>query len=177
MDEVGFALIAISLVLIAVFVPTAFIAGLQGTFYRQFAITIAAATAISALVSLTLSPALAAMLLKPHGAAHEGTGSCMRSARRCAGFRRLQRTVRTPRQCLRDLDRPPGAPRPCHAAGLCGTARAHLRAAHGDADRAHPAARSRLFHRRLLVAARLHPRPFRCDHPQGERNHPLATRR
>ncbi|HXV28940.1 MAG TPA: efflux RND transporter permease subunit, partial [Sinorhizobium sp.] len=74
MDEVGFALIAISLVLIAVFVPTAFIAGLQGTFYRQFAITIAAATAISALVSLTLSPALAAMLLRPHAAAHEGHG-------------------------------------------------------------------------------------------------------
>ncbi len=66
MDEVGFALIAISLVLIAVFLPTTFIAGLQGTFYRQFAITIAASTAISALVSLTLSPALAALLLKPH---------------------------------------------------------------------------------------------------------------
>jgi hydrophobe/amphiphile efflux-1 (HAE1) family protein len=65
MDEVGGALIAISLVLIAVFVPTAFIAGLQGSFYRQFAITIAASTAISAFVSLTLSPALAALLLKP----------------------------------------------------------------------------------------------------------------
>ena len=70
MDEVGFALIAISLVLIAVFVPTAFISGLQGTFYRQFAITIAASTAISALVSLTLSPALAALLLEPHGSEH-----------------------------------------------------------------------------------------------------------
>ena len=66
MDEVGSALVAISLVLIAVFLPTAFIAGLQGSFYRQFAITIAASTAISALVSLTLSPALAALLLKPH---------------------------------------------------------------------------------------------------------------
>ena len=66
MDEVGFALIAISLVLIAVFLPTAFISGLQGTFYRQFAITIAASTAISAFVSLTLSPAMAALLLKPH---------------------------------------------------------------------------------------------------------------
>jgi hydrophobe/amphiphile efflux-1 (HAE1) family protein len=70
MDEVGSALIAISLVLIGVFLPTAFITGLQGTFYRQFAITIAAATAISAFVSLTLSPALAALLLKPHGEAH-----------------------------------------------------------------------------------------------------------
>ena len=66
MDEVGFALIAIALVLVAVFLPTAFITGLQGSFYKQFAITIAASTAISAFVSLTLSPALAALLLKPH---------------------------------------------------------------------------------------------------------------
>jgi hydrophobe/amphiphile efflux-1 (HAE1) family protein len=66
MDEVGGALIAISLVLIGVFLPTAFITGLQGTFYKQFAITIAASTAISAFVSLTLSPAMAALLLKPH---------------------------------------------------------------------------------------------------------------
>jgi hydrophobic/amphiphilic exporter-1 (mainly G- bacteria), HAE1 family len=66
MDEVGGALIAIALVLCAVFIPTAFISGLQGSFYRQFAVTIAAATVISAFVSLTLSPALAALLLKPH---------------------------------------------------------------------------------------------------------------
>jgi hydrophobe/amphiphile efflux-1 (HAE1) family protein len=66
MDEVGGALLAISLVLIAVFLPTAFISGLQGTFYKQFAITIAASTAISCFVSLTLSPALSALLLKPH---------------------------------------------------------------------------------------------------------------
>ena len=66
MDEVGSALIAIALVLCAVFIPTAFISGLQGSFYRQFAVTIAAATVISALVSLTLSPALAAVLLRPH---------------------------------------------------------------------------------------------------------------
>ena len=66
MDEVGGALIAISLVLMAVFLPTAFITGLQGSFYKQFAITIAASTAISCFVSLTLSPAMAALLLKPH---------------------------------------------------------------------------------------------------------------
>ncbi|ODT15646.1 MAG: RND transporter [Kaistia sp. SCN 65-12] len=70
MDEVGSALIAISLVLIAVFLPTAFITGLQGTFYKQFAITIAASTAISAFVSLTLSPAMAAMLLRTHALSH-----------------------------------------------------------------------------------------------------------
>ncbi len=68
MDEVGGAIIAISLVLIGVFLPVAFISGLQGSFYKQFAITIAASTAISAFVSLTLSPALAALLLKPHAA-------------------------------------------------------------------------------------------------------------
>ena len=72
MDEVGGALIAIALVLFAVFMPTAFITGLQGTFYQQFAITIAASTAISAFVSLTLSPALAALLLKPHCRSREG---------------------------------------------------------------------------------------------------------
>ncbi len=67
MDEVGGALVAIALVLCAVFIPSAFIAGISGAFYRQFALTITAATIISATVSLTLSPALAALLLKPHG--------------------------------------------------------------------------------------------------------------
>lgn len=66
MDEVGGALIAIALTLIAVFVPAAFLSGISGQFFRQFAVTIAAATAISCLVSLTLSPALCALLFKPH---------------------------------------------------------------------------------------------------------------
>jgi HAE1 family hydrophobic/amphiphilic exporter-1 len=70
MDEVGSALIAIALVLAAVFIPAAFIAGISGQFFRQFAVTIAAATAISCLVSLTLSPALCALLLRPHAAQH-----------------------------------------------------------------------------------------------------------
>lgn len=67
MDEVGGALIAIALVLAAVFIPTTFVEGISGQFYRQFAVTIATATAISALVSLTLSPALSAILLKHKG--------------------------------------------------------------------------------------------------------------
>jgi hydrophobe/amphiphile efflux-1 (HAE1) family protein len=66
MDEVGAALIAIVLVLCAVFVPTLFIGGLSGAFYQQFAVTISAATIISLVVSLTLSPALSALLLRPH---------------------------------------------------------------------------------------------------------------
>ena len=68
MDEVSGPIIAIALVLCAVFVPVAFISGLTGQFYRQFALTIAFSTLISAFNSLTLSPALAAILLKPRGA-------------------------------------------------------------------------------------------------------------
>ena len=68
MSEVTGPIIAIALVLCAVFVPTAFISGLTGQFYKQFAITIAISTVISAFNSLTLSPALAAVLLQPHGA-------------------------------------------------------------------------------------------------------------
>jgi len=66
MNEVGTAVIAIAVVLSAVFIPTAFIPGIQGAFYQQFALTIAVATILSAFNSLTLSPALGAILLKPH---------------------------------------------------------------------------------------------------------------
>ena len=66
MEEVSGALIAIGLVLISVFIPTAFTPGIPGIFYRQFAVAIAAASVISLIVSLTLSPALAAFFLKPH---------------------------------------------------------------------------------------------------------------
>jgi hydrophobe/amphiphile efflux-1 (HAE1) family protein len=66
MNEVGSALIAIALVLCAVFVPSVFITGISGQFYRQFALTIAGATIISLMVSLTLSPAMCALLLTPH---------------------------------------------------------------------------------------------------------------
>ncbi|WP_420475624.1 efflux RND transporter permease subunit [Noviherbaspirillum sp. ST9] len=68
MKEVSGPIIAIALVLCAVFVPIAFVSGLSGQFYRQFALTIAISTVISAFNSLTLSPALAAALLKPHDA-------------------------------------------------------------------------------------------------------------
>jgi multidrug efflux pump len=66
MTEVSSAVVAIGLVLAAVFIPTAFLSGLTGQFYRQFALTIAVSTLISAFNSLTLSPALAALLLQPH---------------------------------------------------------------------------------------------------------------
>ncbi len=85
MDEVGAALVAIALVLCAVFIPSAFITGISGQFYKQFALTIAGATVISLTVSLTLSPALCALLLRPHRE-HEKVGWWARPLR---GFFRL----------------------------------------------------------------------------------------
>jgi multidrug efflux pump len=72
MREVSGPIVAIALVLVAVFVPLAFVSGLTGEFFRQFALTIAISTVISAFNSLTLSPALAAVLLQPQGAPRDG---------------------------------------------------------------------------------------------------------
>jgi HAE1 family hydrophobic/amphiphilic exporter-1 len=101
MDEVGGALVGIALVLMAVFIPTAFISGITGQFYRQFALTIAASTLISLVVSLTLSPALAAMLMRPESAGHvargglAGLGARFNAAfdRLAGGYSRLIRRV------------------------------------------------------------------------------------
>jgi HAE1 family hydrophobic/amphiphilic exporter-1 len=104
MDEVGGALIAIALVLTAVFMPTAFMGGVAGQFFRQFALTIGSATLISCFVSLTLSPALCAILLKPHAGESHGPLARFFSAFN-AGFERLgerygQLTARTVRYLL-----------------------------------------------------------------------------
>ena len=84
MDEVGGALISIALTLCAVFVPSAFLSGISGLFFRQFAVTIAASTLISCFVSLTLSPALCAVLFKAHEPGHgrrsSGIGHLVRAA-------------------------------------------------------------------------------------------------
>jgi hydrophobe/amphiphile efflux-1 (HAE1) family protein len=89
MDEVGGALISIALTLCAVFVPSAFLSGITGQFFRQFAVTIAASTVISCFVSLTLSPVLCALLLDAHTAR---PGSARLPARLIsAGFNRFNR--------------------------------------------------------------------------------------
>ncbi|PCE24744.1 efflux RND transporter permease subunit [Burkholderia ubonensis] len=80
MKEVGGALFAITLVLCAVFVPTSFIPGISGQFFRQFGVTIAVSTAISFFTSVTLAPALSAMMLKAHGDAHDAHASVSRAA-------------------------------------------------------------------------------------------------
>ena len=80
-DEVGTAVIAIAVVLSAVFIPTAFIPGISGQFYRQFALTIASATILSAINSLTLSPALCALLLRRHDVARRSRFAFLRFGR------------------------------------------------------------------------------------------------
>ncbi len=79
-DEVSGAIIATTLVLVAVFVPSAFVPGITGQFYQQFAVTIAVSTTISAFNSLSMSPALAAILLQPHSAHGEGRRRPLRAA-------------------------------------------------------------------------------------------------
>ncbi len=88
MDEVGGALISIALTLCAVFVPSAFLSGISGLFFRQFAVTIAASTVISCFVSLTLSPALCAVLFKAHDAHAVARGGLPRLLLR-AGFEKF----------------------------------------------------------------------------------------
>jgi hydrophobe/amphiphile efflux-1 (HAE1) family protein len=83
MSEVGGALVSIALVLAAVFVPTAFLEGITGEFFRQFAVTIAVATVISCFCSLTLSPALASLLMQPHDHA-KPTNPIMRAINRAS---------------------------------------------------------------------------------------------
>ncbi|HEY6870418.1 MAG TPA: multidrug efflux RND transporter permease subunit [Novosphingobium sp.] len=113
MDEVAGALVAIALVLCAVFVPTLFIGGISGAFYQQFAVTIATATVISLVVSLTLSPAMAAQLLRPGGHGEVPVRGWRAHVDRAAsqfnrGFERLSqrysdltaRLVRAPRKVL-----------------------------------------------------------------------------
>ncbi|MGD0259349.1 MAG: multidrug efflux RND transporter permease subunit [Verrucomicrobiota bacterium] len=80
MNEVSGAVIAIALVLSAVFIPTAFISGITGRFYQQFALTIAVSTLISAFNSLTLSPALSALLLQPHHAPKDLIGRALHNS-------------------------------------------------------------------------------------------------
>ena len=161
MREVSGPIIAIALTLCAVFVPLAFMTGLSGQFYKQFAMTIAISTVISAFNSLTLSPALSALLLKGH---HDKPDWLTRGMNRWLGgffngfnrvFRARLRVVRDGRQ-RRDTPQGVGHGRVCPAAGadrgrVVPRAR-RLRAGAGQAvpDRLHAAAQRRLAgpHRR-----------------------------
>jgi HAE1 family hydrophobic/amphiphilic exporter-1 len=157
MDEVGFALIAIALVLVAVFIPTTFINGIAGAFYRQFAVTISVATVLSAIVSLTLSPALAALLLKPHG--HSQAEPAVPADH--AVLPRLQLVLRQALLRLWRADAKAGAAAVDPDDPVCRPAGRDRLAGHGDPHRPGSAAGPRLHHRRLPAAARLQPEPDR----------------
>ena len=111
MDEVGGALVSIALTLCAVFVPSAFLSGISGQFFRQFAVTIAASTVISCFVSLTLSPALCALLLKPHDPHRAPRARVWPDGCCAARFGRFNRGFEWLSDALWRADAPPGARR------------------------------------------------------------------
>ncbi len=169
MDEVGAALIAIVLVLCAVFLPTLFLNGLAGAFYHQFAVTISAATIISLLISLTLSPALAALLLKPHSEDRPGN-ALIEFLRRCGGP--FQPHVRAFQRGLRQPDPPSGPGAEADDGGLCHSDRGDRGPVFDHAHRLHPRAGPGLFPDRHPAAVGLFARAHRRGHAQGRRAHP-----
>ena len=174
MDEVGSALIAIALVLCAVFVPSVFITGISGQFYRQFALTIAGATVISLIVSLTLSPAMCALLLKPHDAIAPRPLVGAADPRLLRHFQsRLQRR-RLRHFLARHAHR---AARRDHGRDLSRRARSRAQRVPPDADRLHPAGRPRLHHRRGAASARRVARAHRCGAAARARHRVRRARR
>ena len=162
MDEVTPAIIAIAFGLSAVFIPVAFVSGITGQFYRQFALTIAFSTLLSAFNSLTLSPALAALLLKPRGAQQDwftrGMNAVLGWFFRLfnKGFRglepRLHHRVAQGRSLQRHLP-----------ARLCGARLSRLSRPPDGADRLHSAAGSGLPDRERANAGRLLDRAHPAD--------------
>ena len=167
MEEVGGALVSIALVLCAVFVPTAFLGGISGQFFRQFAVTIAVATAISCFCSLTLSPALASLILT--AARGETAAGALEHHRARLGqlHRAVQPRLRSPGARLRGRRR---LRDPAYGGDACDLSRAdrqrRLAARHHLAG-LHPGAGSRLRHHLGAIARR---RVAGADHCGGARN-------
>ena len=164
MHEVTGPVIAIVLVLCAVFIPIAFLGGLTGELYRQFAVTIAIAVVLSGFVALTLTPALSVIILQEPGTA---AGTLLRrlQPRLCTCDRRLPGRSQFPAAadstCHRTLpvDGRRGDLPVEHHTGLAGTGR-----------------RPGLLHRRGLPAGRFQPRPHRGGHARGDRCHAFRSR-
>ena len=153
MEEVGGALVSIALVLCAVFVPTAFLGGISGQFFQQFAVTIAVATAISCFCSLTLSPALASLILQPHAEKRRrraGTSS------RVAGKASPACSTAASTGCRISMPAPPTSSSVTRgdAARLCRADRQCRLADRDDAARLHPGAGPRLRHHLRAIARR-----------------------
>ena len=154
MEEVGGALVSIALVLCAVFVPTAFLGGISGQFFQQFAVTIAVATAISCFCSLTLSPALASLILQPHEEKRPPASwnFIARGWDTFTGFfnRGFDRLSHGYAGAAEFRDPAFGG----DAAVLCGADRQRRMAARHHAARLHSGAGSRLCHRLGAIAGR-----------------------
>ena len=161
MREVTSPIIATALVLIAVFVPTAFISGLAGQFYQQFALTIAISTVISAFNSLTLSPALAAVLLKPHGAAARPLAA-RPSTPRSAGRSGRSIGSSSGRRCATSASRAAC----CARSGSRSPSTAAARSSPGSASRACPRASSRSRTSSISSRTRSCRRPRRSTAPR-----------
>ena len=154
MEEVGGALVSIALVLCAVFVPTAFLGGISGQFFQQFAVTIAVATAISCFCSLTLSPALASMILQPH--ADKRPPARWNFIARGLGrlYRRVQSRLRSARAWLCQHRRFRDPAFGGDVIGLRGADRRRRMAARHHTTGFHSGAGSRLRHRLRAAAGR-----------------------
>ncbi len=166
MDEVGGALISIALTLCAVFVPSAFLSGISGLFFRQFAVTIAASTVISCFVSLTLSPALCAVLFKAHDAHAVASGGWLRRLLR-SGFDKFWL-----RQALVRLRNRHRSARPSSTTGPRRVRWANRRCGcrvFPDAHRVHSRAGSRLSNHYRAASARRDPGADRECHSGGKR--------
>ena len=176
MREVSGPIIAIALVLVAVFVPLAFISGLTGQFYRQFALTIAISTVISAINSLTLSPALAALLLKSHDAPKDALTRVHGPDARLV-LPRLQ--PRLPAR-LGGLWRRRAARHRAQGRDdgrLSRAGRRDLRPVQGGARRLRAGPGQAVPRRLRAAAGRRHARPHRGRHPPHERHRAQAARR
>ena len=168
MEEVGGALIAIALVLSAVFIPSVFLSGILGQFFRQFAVTIATATVISLIVSLTLEPGAVRAAVQ---AARSRASPEQHSGARDQGIlQRLQPRLRVGLLALRRAHRAAGARHHRHAGDLCRADRLHRIPVPLGADRLHPAAGPRLSDQHHPAAARRLAGAHRRDRPQGHRH-------
>ena len=177
MDEVGGALVAIALVLCAVFIPTAFITGISGAFYRQFALTIATSTIISCYrVADTVAGTgrAAAEAARPRARSRhlEDVGPAVQRF-----FLRLQPCVREVVVSLCRIDAAGHARVGADAGPLCRAHRPDLFPVRPHAVRLHPATRPRLFHHRDHPAAGREPGADRSRGAQGVGNPAVAARR
>ena len=170
MNEVSTALIAIALTLCAVFVPSAFISGISGLFFQQFATTIAASTMISCFVSLTLSPALCAVLLKPHKVGRGSRGSAWLGPFHAVRVWSLQCSFRVVVVELRQGDRPLRQGNRHHPGRLCRSDRPDRFPDVADEHRLHSGSGHRLPRYRRPAAAGFQSGAHRQGRPRSERH-------